>query len=240
ADVKLSLAAMAAPDPRDPWYVPAPLEGRGFPKRVALCVAPDGMSVADEVRAALATAADTLRGAGWTVDEVAIPSMRRAADINACLWMAETQIAAQDLIEREAEPDSQFVFEQMSRLAGEVGLSDLMSALQARAALVRDWEVFLQDYPVVMCPVSGALPFPQQQDVSSPEAFDAIYEAQLVQRGVPTLSVPSLTVATGETDGHPFGVQLIASRYREDILFAAGFDLERTTALPTVAEPDWD
>lgn len=240
ADLQLSLAAMAAPDPRDPWYVPAPLQGGDFRKRAALCIAPDGMPVTDAVRAALTEAAEQLKAAGWSVEEVDTPSMRRAAEINACLWMAETQIAAKNLIELEAEPDSQFVFEQMSRLAGEVGLNDLMSALQARAALVREWEVFLQDYPVVICPVSGTLPFPQQQDVSAPEAFDAIYEAQLTQRGVPTLGVPALTVATGDMDGRPVGVQLIGPRYREDILFAAGFDLERAGTVPAVVDPDWD
>ncbi len=240
ADLEISLAAMAAPDLRDPWYVPVPIGNRDFPKRAALTIAPDGMPVAEEVRKALINAAEKLKSAGWTVDEVDCPPMRRAAEINACLWMADTQFGAKDMIEREAEPDSQFVFEQMSRNAGEVGFDDLMHALQARVALVREWELFLQNYPVLICPVSGALPFSQQQDVSSEEAFAAMLEAQLTQRALPTLGVPSLCVATGEADNRPVGVQLVGLRYREDILLAAGLDIENAGAPPFAINPNWD
>ena len=43
-DLRAALAALAAPDPRDPWWVPAPLEGPPLPKRAALCVRPEGLA----------------------------------------------------------------------------------------------------------------------------------------------------------------------------------------------------
>ena len=39
-DLRISLAAMSARDARDPWFVPAPLEGPAVPKRAALCLNP--------------------------------------------------------------------------------------------------------------------------------------------------------------------------------------------------------
>ena len=51
ADLRLGLA-MAAPDPRDPWWAPAPLEA-GAPKRVALCFYPDGLETEPAVVKAL-------------------------------------------------------------------------------------------------------------------------------------------------------------------------------------------
>ena len=42
-DLRIALAAMSARDARDPWYVPAPLEGPAVPKRAALCLNPDGL-----------------------------------------------------------------------------------------------------------------------------------------------------------------------------------------------------
>ena len=144
------------------------------------------------------------------------------------------------MIEREADPDSLFVFRQMSRDAAKTGFDNLMTALQARAGLVRQWELFLEDYPLFLCPVSGELPFAQQLDVSSEDAFATVLEAQLTQRALPVLGVPALSVATGEADSRPVGVQLVASRFREDILLAAGRDLERAGAPLSVADPDWD
>jgi amidase len=171
ADLEIAFTAMTASDPRDPWYVPAALSMADFPKRAALTLEPDGMEVTEDVRAALLEGADRMRDAGWTVEEVTCPPMRRAAEINACLWMAETQFGAGEMVAREGEADSQFVFARMSEFAGEVGFRSLMEALQERAGILRQWELFFRDFPVVLCPSSGELPFDQQLDVSSEAAF---------------------------------------------------------------------
>lgn len=240
ADVGLSLAAMAAPDLRDPWYAPVPTGPRDFPKRAALTLSPDGMPVSEAVQKTLLKAAEILKAAGWTVTEVDCPPIRQAAELNAQLWMADTLFGAAEMIGNEAEPDSQFVFQQMLKDTGKVDFETLMKALQSRATLVREWELFLADYPVLICPVSGELPFAQQLDVSSEQAFARVLEAQLTQRGLPVMGMPALSVAMGEFDGIPTGVQLVGPKYREDILLAAGTDIEAAGDRPTVSTPDWD
>ena len=57
-------------DARDPWWVPAPLEGPAMPKRAALCLQPDGLETVAEVKAAVADAGKRLERAGWTVEEI--------------------------------------------------------------------------------------------------------------------------------------------------------------------------
>ncbi len=230
-DIRLTLRAMAAPDPRDPWYTPAPEPG-DFSRRAALSVAPEGLEVSDAVAGALREAAARLRAAGWQVDETEPPALRRAARINARLWMAETRFAAAQLIADEGEADARFVYRQMARDAGEVDLDTVMRALQERATLIRDWELFLHRYPVLLCPVSAEPPFPQQLDVRSQADFQRVFEAQLIQRALPALGLPGLTVAT-ETAG----VQLIAGRMREDILLAAGAAIEAAGPPVTVCDP---
>lgn len=236
-DIRLSLLAMSTAHPNDTWFTPSPLDQGPFEKRVALCLAPDGMPVANEVKAALIEAAKTLEAAGWIVDEPPCPPMRIAADINATLWMAEMQFAAKDAVANEAEADSLFVYEQMTKDAGTVDLDDLMKALQSRSGLVRQWESFLVKYPVLLCPVSGMLPFPQQMDVKSKADFATVFEAQLTQRALPTLGLPALSVATGSVGRTPVGVQLIAGRFREDVLLAAGRDIENAVGCPVVTAP---
>lgn len=236
-DIRISMQAMIAADPNDSWFTPSPLDQGRFEKRVALTIAPDGMPVADDVKAALLEAAKTLEAAGWVVDEVACPPMRAAADINATLWMAEMQFAAKGAVDKEAEADSLFVYEQMTKDAGIVDIHDLMKALQARSGLVREWETFLAKYPVLLCPVSGMLPFPQQMDVKSAADFATVFEAQLTQRALPTLGLPGLSVATNAVGTTPMGVQLIAGRFREDILLAAGKDIETAVGRPVVIDP---
>src|SRR3954465_8884481 len=80
ADLRISLAAMAGFDPRDPWWVPAPLDGVKREKRAALCLNPDGLDPVPEVKAAVADAGKRMERAGWIVEEVmTVPPLREAA-----------------------------------------------------------------------------------------------------------------------------------------------------------------
>jgi len=239
-DIRISIGAMTGADNRDPWYTQGSQDQGPFEKRAALTIAPDGMAVAGEVKTALVDAAHKLEAAGWQVDEVACPTMRSAAEINAKLWMAEMQFAGPDMVAREGDSDALFVYEQMCRDVGKVDFDDVMKGLQTRAGLVRQWAKFHAKYPVLICPVSGELPFAQQLDVRSDAAFKAVFEAQLTQRAIPTLGLPALTVATGlvgQVGTIPVGVQLVGGRFREDILLAAGEAIESAGSPPMVADP---
>jgi amidase len=114
----------------------------------------------------------------------------------------------------------------MCELCPEPGLNDVLDTLQQRLTFTRQWQMFLQDYPVLLCPVSAELPFPDLLDVESPEAFRRVMEAQLTQVGLPLMGLPGLTVTTGLVGKTPVGVQLVAGRYREDVLIAAGKVIE--------------
>lgn len=237
SDLGLALGVMARPDKRDPWHVATPLAGEAFVKRAALCLSPDGMTVAPQVCAALTAAARVLEAAGWDVEACALPPLRPAARINTILWMAETDFAVGKMLAEEGDEDALFVYSRMTEDVGPPDLTTLMSALRERAGLMRAWDLFLAEYPLVICPVSGELPFSQQLDVRSEADFERVYEAQLTQRGLPVLGMPALAVATQSADGIPNGVQLVAGRYREDILLAAGATLEEAGPPPDVADP---
>lgn len=231
ADLRVGFAAMAAGDAADPWWMPVPLDLGAFPRRAALAVAPDDMVVAPEVQRSLRDAAQALARAGWEVEEVPPPPLRPAAEINAQLWMAEARAAA-DLIAAEGDADAQFVFARMTQGSPEMDLAALQRAVQARVGLIREWLAFLEKWPVLICPISGEAPFEQQRDVRSEADFDAVMEAQLTQRALPVLGLPGLAVATGTSAGAPMGVQLVASKYREDVLLNAAETLEAAFGAP--------
>ncbi len=88
-------------------------------------------------------------------------------------------------------------------------------------------------------PVSGELPFADQADQGGAEAFGAIIEAQLTQVGLPLLGLPGLAVATGLSGTAPLGVQLVAGRYREDLLLAAGEAIAAAGTPPAPIDPQW-
>ena len=236
-DLRLSFEAMAAEDLRDPWWTPAPLDRGPVRKTVALTVAPEGLAVAPEVEAALRDSARKLQAAGWTVVETACPPFREPAHLQAVLWLSEYRRGAAAAVEREGDPDARFVYEQMAQLCTAPDLPAFMDVLQRRMALTREWQLFLDAHTVLLCPVSGELPFPDQLDVESPAAFRRCMEAQLTQVGLPLMGLPGLTVTTGAVGRVPVGVQLVAGRYREDVLLAAGADIEAAGTAPVAVDP---
>jgi amidase len=237
ADVKLAYEAMCARDVREPWYVQMPFAGPPVPKRAALCVRPEGMPTVPEVEAALHDAARRLEAAGWVVEEVDLPPLREPARLQAILWLAETRRGLNKAIAAENDADASFVYAQMEALCPAPDLFGFMDALQARVGFLRQWMQFFETYPVALCPVSAELPFADQSDVESPERFRAIMEAQLTQVGLPLMGLPGLAVATGLVGRTPVGVQLVAGRYREDLLLEAGAAIEAGGVPATPVEP---
>ena len=51
------------------------------------------------------------------------------------------------------------------------------------------------------------------------------------------MGLPGLTVSTGLVGHTPVGVQLLAGRFREDLLFAAGAAIEAAGAPHTPVDP---
>jgi amidase len=237
ADVQLAFAVMSGRDVREPWWVDAPMQGPAAPKRAALCVRPEGLATAAPVEAALRDAAKRLEDAGWTVEEAPLPPLREPAQLQALLWLAETRRGLNKAIAAEDDADATFVYGQMEALCPAPDLFGFMDALQKRVGFVREWMTFFERYPVALCPVSAELPFRDQQDVEGVEAFRAVMEAQLTQVGLPLMGLPGLTVTTGLVGRVPVGVQLLAGRYREDLLLAAGAAIEAAGVPATPVEP---
>ena len=223
-DIRIALAAMSARDPRDPWWVPAPSEGPAMPKRVAMCLNPDGLNPVADVKAAVTDAGKRLERAGWIVEEIATtPPLREAADLQTKLWIGDGYEAQLEMAEREGDPGA------LACLRGnrsKVHPFDLSKTLTRRATLTRQWLEFFERYAVLLMPVSGELPFPDQLDRKDDASFARVWHAQLPQIAIPFMGLPGLTVSTGLVGRIPVGVQLVSGRYREDLCLAAGEAIE--------------
>jgi amidase len=227
ADLRIGLEAMAARDMRDPWYMPVPLEGPPAPHRVALCLRPDGMATQPEIAAALTDAGRRLEADGWVVEEVEnLPSMREATEMQVKLWLGDNFAAQLAAAEREGDPGALAILRYMRPMAEALPQDVVASTLVQRNALTRKWMLFLEDYPVVLLPVSSELPFPDGLDLQGDAAVQRVLDAQIIQTGLPLMGLPGLVVSTGMVGSVPVGVQVIARRYREDLCLLAGEAIE--------------
>jgi amidase len=226
-DLRIALAAMSGKDPRDPWWVPAPLEGPAMPKRAALCLQPDGLETVAEVKAAVTEAGKRLERAGWTVEEIATtPPLREPADLQTKLWLGDGYEAQLAAAEREGDSGALACLRGNRAKVFPFDADALSKALTRRATLTREWLEFFEKYPVLLMPVSGELPFPDHLDRQDDASFERVWRAQLPQIAIPFMGLPGLTVSTGLVGRIPVGVQVVSGRYREDLCLLAGEAIE--------------
>ncbi|MBN3793802.1 amidase family protein [Burkholderia sp. Ac-20392] len=226
-DLSLALRVFAAPDPRDPWHVAVPFDGREVPKRAALCVRPGGLQVVPEVEAALRDAAQRLVDAGWTVDEIDdTPPMREAALLQEQLWLGDGFDALTSAAVKDGDPGAAAVVEAVRGKVRDLPADVISRALVRRTTLTRQWRLFLDEYAAVLLPVSSELPFPDDLDRQGQDGFDRVWEAQLTLRALPAMGLPGLAVTTALVNGVPVGVQVVAAHHREDLCLLAGRDIE--------------
>ncbi|WP_407178745.1 amidase family protein [Bradyrhizobium sp. STM 3562] len=237
-DIRISLAAMAQKDVRDPWWVPAPLEGPPMPKRAALCLTPDGLATVAEVKAALVDAGKRLERAGWTVEEIAdMPPMREAAEWQTKLWLGDGYEAQLAAAEREGDPGALACLRGNRAKVVPFDAPDYSKALTRRATLTREWLQFFEKYAVLLIPVSAELPFADNLDLKDEASFARVWRAQLTEIAIPFMGLPGLTVSTGLVGRAPVGVQVVSGRYREDLCIAAGEAIEAGGVPPMPIDP---
>ena len=237
-DLRIALGAMSGKDVRDPWWVPAPLEGPAMPKRAALCLQPDGLETVAEVKAAVADAGKRLQRAGWTVEEIATtPPLREPAELLTKLWLGDGYEAQLEAAEREGDPGALACLRGIRTKVFPFDAAAFSKALTRRATLTREWLQFFETYAVVVMPVSGELPFPDGLDRRDEASFARVWRAQLPQIAIPFMGLPGLTVSTGLVGRVPVGVQVVSTRYREDLCLSAGEAIEAGGTPPSPVDP---
>ena len=235
ADVRLALHAMAARDARDPWWVPAPLEGSAprRPLQVAvvteardLCGAPLGPAVDDALR----RAAEWLREAGYEIVDARTPGFTAARDLWFAMQVPEIRQFMLPAIEQYGDLGIRRAMRFMLE-AHPVDDAGYMKALAERARVVREWQRFLEDVPLVLAPVCTAPVYAHGMDVESAARTAQMWNECATLMAVPVIGVPGLAVPTGVVDGLPTGVQVIAPRFREDLCLAAGEAIEARSGM---------
>lgn len=234
-DLRLGYFAMAKHDARDPNWVPVPMElpqpeGR---LRVALFKSYPDVPVDPEVTLALTRAAHWLEQAGYDVEEATPPHFGEAASLWRTLTVDDSRRSTVIGVERHG--DEAMRRSQRNLLADmlETDRDGFLDALARRQAVLRHWSVFMQTYSLVLMPVSWQRPCPQDEDIGTLEQTRALMDAQSPLLATAALGLPGLSVPTGMAGGVPIGVQLVAWRFREDLLLQAGRTLEEAARFVT-------
>jgi amidase len=242
ADVRLGLAAMTVRDPRDPWWVPAPLEGPPLPRRVAVVTAPGdlgGANLHPHVAAAIEQAARWLADAGYEIVDEATPGFTRAKELWFEMQMPEFREYMLPAIEKEGDAGIRTAVRFKLENVPPSSPLAYMKALAERAKLVRDWTQFMERVPLVLAPISSEPIYQHGFDIESAARTAALWRECATMMAVPVLGLPAIAVPTGLADGMPMGVQIIGPRFREDLCLACAEAIEARAGAITPIDPRW-
>lgn len=228
-DVRLAFAAMAARDPRDPWWTPAPLDGPPLPRRVAIArtgTELDGVTPSPAIAQALDQAARWLADAGYEIVDEPTPGFTEAARLWFQMFVPEFRRFLADDFARDGDDGIRVAMSHLVAMAPDLSPDDHLKALARRTRLQRDWWLALERTPLVVAPVCAALPYTVGFDLESAQRTERVWRECCTLMAVPVLGLPAMAVATGIADGLPVGVQVIGPRFREDACLAAAEAIE--------------
>ncbi|OKO81076.1 amidase family protein [Bradyrhizobium sp. AS23.2] len=229
-DVRLGLEVMAQRDARDPWWVPAPLTGPkpAGPIKVAVAKIPDDMVTDPAVIALQRKAADHLADAGYAVSEVEVPDLNAVWQLWCNLIMTEVAVLQKEQMLATASADFQKTLHDFLGLSTQLDQAGYMKAIAGRSRHIRNWMMFLESYQLVLTPTT-VRPTPEANaDLAGGERVKQLFWNDLrFISAMNVLGLPAAVVPVGLHNGLPVGVQIVGSRYREDLCLDAAEAIER-------------
>lgn len=233
SDVRLGLAAMAAGDVRDPNWVPAPLQGPSPVKPVRAAIVPNPFGeTAPEVQDAIRTAGRWLADAGYVVEETAPPRLMDANDLWHGIVINEERRGLALAVHKFGDHRSRYNIDAHLAYAPHHDGDGVLALFEQRLGLMREWQLFMARYPVIVMPVSDQLPFRQGQDQEDADTVRKVIDAQRPLLAVAALGFPAVSVPTGVVRGTPVGVQIVSGKFREDIGLDAAEAIEVRAKMP--------
>jgi aspartyl-tRNA(Asn)/glutamyl-tRNA(Gln) amidotransferase subunit A len=234
ADAAAMLGAIARPDPRDPYWLPAPDASflddiEGGVKGWKIAFSPDlGYAKVDrEIAASVAAAARQFEALGAHVDEVSkiFDSPREAL---LTLWGAgAARIVAGIPADRLKQCDPGFVA--VCDVGAKIDAVDYLGADLVRTALGRTMGAFHEKYDLLLTPMMPAPPLPVGEDLNDPATETHWVDWSPFSYPFNMTRQPAASIPCGLTsNGLPIGLQIVGALHADAKVLRAARAFEAT------------
>lgn len=231
-DLHLSMPALIASDPRDPFHVPLPWHGEPLnaPIKVGVCKETFGFELHREVSAAIDSAADALADAGYAVEPVEVPMLEETGLAGYRVLMGEVLALMGPDIEKLGSQTLNAIFQEYYRQFPPYEGTELLQMMAKRSYYARAWSMFLDQYPLLLGPFLPQPFFSPNRDAEGAEGVrdalgSALWSYSMNYVGLPAGNVPA-RLAQLPAGPQPINVQIIGRRWREDLIVDACIAIE--------------
>jgi len=229
ADVRLATRVMAAGDARDPSWVPVPFDAEPLSKPIRVAVARDthGYPIHPGIAQLIDRTVVFLKDAGYHVADVEPPSIMEPARGWFSVLLTELKGTLGSLVDQHGSEELRRIFGWYYALGRILDLDDFRSGLADRTRMMRAWNVFLDEYPLVLTPFLMRPTYPWNYDAQGPSQAKDLFDASIYSYGINYLGLPAGVVPIDLVADLPAGVQLVGRRFREDVVLDAMAAIEQ-------------
>jgi amidase len=220
ADVALATSVMIGQDPRDPLCPPVPFDGPALDGPITVAVARNsaGYDIHPGIVALIDRAAADLEAAGYRVVEAEPPPVEEAA----AGWFstATTEMEATllgPIREHGSEVINQ-IFDHYFAMSTLFDRDGYIAGFADRTRLMRDWNLFLDQHPLVLTPFLMRPMYDHDYDASGFDAVHDMFRSAIYSTGINYLGLPAGVIGIDLVEDRPAAVQLVGRRYREDVI----------------------
>ena len=222
-DVRLATRVMAGGDPRDPWWAPVPFDGPAIDPPITIAVTREsyGFPVHPDIHAGIDRAASALADAGYDVKDVETPSIMKPGKAWFDVLAGELVHFLGPTLREHGSETIQAIFDRMMQAGSPVDPEGYRQAIADRTTMMREWNVFLDNCPLLLCPFLLRSLYPWNYDARGTEEFQELFQSAIYSTGINYLGLPAGVVPIGFAAGLPAGIQIVGRRYREDLILDA-------------------
>jgi len=223
ADVRLATRVMSGADVRDPWWVPAPFEGEPVPAPVNVAVTRNahGYPMHSGIGEFIDRAAGYLSDAGYNVVEIEPPTITEPARAWLTVLVTELKATYGPLLDQLATDEMRQIFEWYCQLGKILDFDGYCAGLAHKTRMMRDWNLFLERYPLVVTPLLMRPTYAWNYDAQGFDQTRDLLNAAIYSYGINYLGLPAGVLPIGLVEALPAGVQIVGRRFREDMILDA-------------------
>ncbi len=223
SDVRLAMKSAIAYDPHDPWQVPMPFEGPAHEGRIKVAFTMNAFEfdLHPAVEKALFTARDALVEAGYDVIEAEPPNAREIGAEGTRTLFGEVKTMLLPAMRAYGSEAFNTYWDHCMDIAPPYEGDELLRAMARRSSYLRDWQLFLAEYPLVLTPFMLEPTYAWNRDLEGREGAETIMLKSFYSFAMNFMGLPAGNVPANYNDGLPVGVQIVGRRFREDMILDA-------------------